>query len=152
MRGYWREPELSNGYFYYRPVTEEFTDQFYRTGDLVSVGEGAEMLFHGRKDRQVKLRGFRIELDEIEAVLAEHCQVEEAGSYMTQNASAIEAAVALKTDADVSRDDLVNHCRNRMSQYAVPSEIHIIQAFPRTGSRKIDRRELAKLFGKRRKP
>lgn len=146
MRGYWRAPDLNATCFYHRLVTEDFSDRFYRTGDLVVDGGPDGMQFLGRKDRQIKLRGFRIELDEIEAVLAQHAQVEEAGSFLSADASTIWAAVTLQPGAMTTPEELIVHCRDRLARYCVPAEIHILQEFPRTSSKKIDRRALAMLF------
>ena len=146
MRGYWRAPALNAACFYRRNVTDDITDVFYRTGDIV-VEDGAHgMLFLGRKDRQIKIRGFRIELDEVEAVLAEHGNVEEAGSYTAREGTVIEAAVTLHGSSTVSANDLLRHCADRLPSYAVPQAVHIIDAFPRTTSQKIDRRALAARF------
>nr|WP_309503938.1 amino acid adenylation domain-containing protein [uncultured Roseovarius sp.] len=146
MRGYWRAPALNGACFYRRNVTDDITDVFYRTGDIV-VEDGAHgMLFLGRKDRQIKIRGFRIELDEVEAVLAEHGNVEEAGSYTAREGTVIEAAVTLHGGSTVSANDLLRHCADRLPSYAVPQAVHIIDAFPRTTSQKINRRALAARF------
>jgi len=146
MRGYWRQPDLNAQCFYRRKVTEDIEDVFYRTGDVVAETGEHGMMFLGRKDRQIKLRGYRIELDEIEAVLADHPEVEEAGSFTVRDRSEIRAAVTLRPGATVDIETLLRRCRDRLPPYAVPAALHLIDAFPRTTSQKIDRRALAALY------
>ncbi|QIE47926.1 amino acid adenylation domain-containing protein (plasmid) [Pseudohalocynthiibacter aestuariivivens] len=146
MRSYWRAPALNAACFYRRNVTDDIEDVFYRTGDIVAEDSVHGMLFLGRKDRQIKIRGFRIELDEVEAVLAEHDSVEEAGSYTARDGTEIEAAVTIHNHSSVAADDLLRHCADRLPPYAIPQAVHIIDAFPRTTSQKIDRRALAAQF------
>ena len=56
-------------------------ERYYRTGDTIKELPDGNLVFLGRKDRQIKLRGYRIELDEIEAALVEHPMVAEAATY-----------------------------------------------------------------------
>ncbi|MGI9264604.1 MAG: amino acid adenylation domain-containing protein, partial [Gammaproteobacteria bacterium] len=78
MRGYWDQPELTERAFYRRQIAGGVSDVYYRTGDLVQERDDGVLMFLGRKDRQIKTRGYRVELDEVESVLATHEQVEEA--------------------------------------------------------------------------
>ncbi|MCA9989285.1 MAG: amino acid adenylation domain-containing protein, partial [Anaerolineales bacterium] len=84
MQGYWQQPALTEaGYFRQRPFPgSPFEKIFYRTGDIVRLDEQGELDFLGRKDRQIKIRGFRVELDEIEAALTELAGVAEAAVYL----------------------------------------------------------------------
>ncbi len=149
MRGYWRAPDLNARCFFTRTGPDGTKQTFYRTGDLVAKTAPDCMQFLGRKDRQVKLRGYRIELDEIELVLTGHDDVEEAGAFKALSGARIEAAVTLKPGADMGKQTLQRHCATKLPGYAVPSVFHIIQAFPRTTSQKIDRRALGFLFDDR---
>jgi len=151
MRGYWQAPALNAQCFFTRTGPDGKKQTFYRTGDLVAETAPNCMQFLGRKDRQVKLRGYRIELDEIEAVLTEHEDIEETGAFKTLSGVRIEAAVTLKAGRTATAQALQRHCAARLPAYAVPSCFHIIQAFPRTTSQKIDRRALGYLFDDRAK-
>ena len=146
MRGYWRQPELNAKCFYHRKVTADIEDIFYRTGDIVAMDTAHGMSFLGRKDRQIKIRGFRIELDEIEAVLADHPVVEEAGSFTIREGTEISAAVTFNKSGSATTDQLLRHCQDRLPTYAIPATIYLIECFPRTTSQKIDRRALAERF------
>jgi len=148
MRGYWNQPEKTDNGFYRRPVFGYLEDIFYRTGDLVRQDEVGNYLYLGRKDRQIKTRGYRVELDEIEVALLSHPQVQEAAVYPIpdgQGSNLIEAAVVLKPDSDASASDLLDHISKQLPPYAVPVNLDMLEKFPRTSTGKIDRRELQNL-------
>src|SRR6185295_12136194 len=77
-RCYWQRPELTAARFVPDPFGPRAGGRLYRTGDLVRYGAGGALEYLGRLDHQVKLRGFRIELEEIEAALRRHAEVAEA--------------------------------------------------------------------------
>lgn len=145
MQGYWNQPELTQKGLYIEEPYVGYRKTFYRTGDLVRVNEEGNLLFLGRKDRQIKVRGNRIELDEVEAVLVSHSEVEEAAILDLRNEEEeryIRGAVILKSDATTSADDLKTHIASQMPTYAVPETIDILPAFPYTSSGKVDYRKL----------
>lgn len=147
MQGYWRRPDLNEKAFYYRNTLAEFNDVFYRTGDLVRLDKGDNFQFIGRKDRQVKVRGYRIELDEIEAAIVSQNDVEETAVYTvldSEGSNQLEAAILMRDSADKipSEKDIIMYLKQRIPGYAIPANIKIRKDFPRTSSGKIDRREL----------
>lgn len=147
MLGYWNRPELNERAFYFCEKDGGQVQRFYRTGDLVLLGEDGLLYFLGRKDRQVKSRGYRIELDEIEATLLTHPKVVECAVFPKLDEdenSLIYAAVILETDATVGQGELLKYMGQRLPSYAVPLQVAQLQAFPRTTSNKIDRRALQK--------
>lgn len=148
MRGYWGRPELTERGFHRREFHPGYTETYYRTGDLVQEMPDGNLKFLGRKDRQIKTRGYRVELDEIEVALLEHEGVQEAAAYAVsdpdgEGTSLIRAAVTAKDGALLISADLVEHLGGRLPWYAVPTCIEIIAEFPRTSTGKIDRRMLA---------
>ena len=141
MTGYWNNPELTSDSLY---IEEDATGSrriFYRTGDLVRLNDKNEIMFLGRNDRQVKLRGFRIELDEIENLLIRQPDVEEAAVMHLQDAEEdqIIAAVRIKSGTEVNREALKQALKRDLPPYAVPEHFWVLEDFPRTGSGKIDR-------------
>jgi acyl-coenzyme A synthetase/AMP-(fatty) acid ligase len=145
MRGYWGQPDKTRRGFFRRPVFEQFEDVFYRTGDLVQWSPDGHYKYLGRKDRQIKTRGYRVELDEIEVVLLAHAGVEEAAVYPVPDGAGsnlIEAAVIPKAGAEVTTAHLLEHLARRLPPYAIPAKLNLTQDFPRTSTGKIDRREL----------
>jgi L-proline---[L-prolyl-carrier protein] ligase len=148
MRGYWGQPEKNENSFYRRRNSSGFEDLYYRTGDLAQLLPDGNYRYRGRKDRMVKTRGYRVELDEVEAALLSHPLVEEAAAYAIsdeQGSKLIEAAVIPRSLAEVTAADILQHLNAHLPSYAVPLTIHLMSDFPRTSTGKISRRELQEL-------
>jgi acyl-coenzyme A synthetase/AMP-(fatty) acid ligase len=145
MQGYWNREDLNQRAFYYHTPFAEYRETFYRTGDLVQLTENGNYKYLGRKDRQIKTRGYRVELDEIETALSSHKQIEEAAAFPlpdSEGSTLISAGVTLKDNQKVTESELMKYLKTRLPWYAVPRKIDIVKAFPRTSSGKIDRRAL----------
>lgn len=132
--GYVNVPqEEQNGYF-----VDSVGSRLYRTGDLAEVIAG-KLYYRGRIDSQVKLRGYRFELSEIEGLLA---SVGVPGAY----AVVVRNSVALFLDANCQWSDeriLVN-LSEHLPSYAIPKRIIRVDDFPRNVNDKVDRRELTR--------
>ena len=139
MTRYWNGTGCDPDTFF---VPDDAQVRYYRTGDLVRHNGQGDLIFIGRKDRQVKVRGYRIELDEVEHAVAQHEAVEEAAVFCVRKhaASTIIAAVTLVGDAQVAAAELQAYLTKVLPVYAVPELIHIRDSLPRTTSGKIDRR------------
>ena len=145
-KGYWNRPELNEKVYLYRESYGPFPDVFFRTGDMVERHADGLLRFLGRKDRMVKTRGNRVELDEVEAAFASHAAVAEAAAYVIPDnagSKSIMAAIKFSKDAEASVAALTQHAKTILPSYALPQELFIVDEFPRTTSGKIDRRELA---------
>lgn len=145
MAGYWGQPDKTQRGFFRRAARGYQEDTFYRTGDLVQRLPGGDYKYLGRKDRQIKTRGYRVELDEIEVTLLAHACVEEAAVYPVpdgQGSNLIAAAVVPKAGFDVQPAELVAYLASRLPSYAVPAHLSVTADFPRTSTGKIDRRTL----------
>ena len=143
MRGYWSRPDLNRRAFFRQALFPDFDKVFYRTGDLVRDRGDGNLLFLGRKDRLIKVRGYRVELDEVEAVLGTLPEVAEAAAVDLRDADdnvTIVAAVLPRQGATASTTALRRGAAGRLSAYAVPSRIEIVDSLPRTASGKIDRK------------
>jgi amino acid adenylation domain-containing protein len=148
MRGYWGRPDLNEKGFYRRPMFNDYEDIFYRTGDLVQELPDGNLRYLGRKDRQVKTRGYRVELDEVEVALLSHEAVQEAAVYTIpdgQGSNLIEAAVILRETGALKGKALQTYIGTQLPPYAVPVKIHTMEDFPRTSTGKINRRVLQSL-------
>ena len=144
MQGYWQNPDLDQQAFFYR-FWQNRQEVFYRTGDVVQLQPDGNYRFCGRKDRQIKTRGYRVELDEIEAALISHPQVEEAGVFSVpdrEGTQYIEAAVTLKKENNLTEIELIRYAANCLPKYGLPRQIEIREELPRTTTGKIDRRAL----------
>lgn len=145
MRGYWGRPDLNERGFFRHVVHNHYEDIYYRTGDLVQLDEDGYFKYLGRKDRQIKTRGYRIELDEIEVALLSYPGIAEAAVFPVpdgEGSNLIEAAVTVHPDHHVVVDDLVRHIGAKLPPYAIPVRITRMAQFPRTSTGKINRREL----------
>jgi amino acid adenylation domain-containing protein len=148
-------PTLTSGYF----GDPEFTARklvaapdgnglAYRTGDVVSRRPDGVLLFHGRADRMLKCRGYRIEPGEIEAVLGRHPQVSEAAVLLAGKPGQGErllACVAGAGGAHPSEAELSDWCRRSLPAYMIPEEWRFFEALPRTDRGKIDLQRLQRL-------
>lgn len=146
MAGYWGRPDLTAEATFVRATPGGALDLFHRTGDLVVRQPDGDFRFLGRLDRQIKTRGHRVELDEVEAVLLSLDGVEEAAAYALpdgQGSQGIEACVRLGDPRNaLSEREIDGHARRHLPPYAVPVRIRILDTFPRTTTGKIDRRQL----------
>ncbi len=146
MQGYWGRPDLNREAFFRRPIFADYEEIYYRTGDLVEQRADGNYMFLGRKDRQIKTRGYRVELDEVEAALTSHEDVEESAVFPIADGHGsrqIESAVILRPGAVVEAGVLSQYLGALLPWYAVPVSIEIMPSFPRTTSGKTDRRALA---------
>ena len=140
-RGYLNDPGLTARKF---PVHSRF-GRIYRTGDLVHRDGSGRYFCHGRIDTQVKVRGYRIELEAIEAKLVGCPGVREAACRV-QGEGPQQQIVAFLVPADASNpphfDELRAAIRNQLPEYMVPSHFDVLVELPRSVSGKLDRRSL----------
>lgn len=145
-RGYVNKPELTQQKFISHPL--EPSVRLYKTGDLAVQMPGGEIQFMGRADEQVKLRGFRIELSEIENVLLEDQNVRKAVVALQELSPGVQSLVAyilLKDSAAlVDAESLTKLLHGRLPDYMVPTLFESITEFPVLPSGKIDRNSLPK--------
>nr|WP_245673041.1 non-ribosomal peptide synthetase [Nocardia lijiangensis] len=142
-RGYHGAPALTAERF----VAHEDGERLYRTGDVVrwhAASDGAALEYLGRTDFQVKLRGQRVELGEIEAVLADHDEVRHVAVSLVRLATGdrLVAYVVPVPGSAVDIDELLAHARAALPAYMVPSAIVPLTAMPLNASGKLDRRAL----------
>jgi amino acid adenylation domain-containing protein len=145
MRGYWGRVELTERAFFRSHSVSHGESPYYRTGDLVQLLPDGNYKYLGRKDRQIKTRGYRVELDEVEVTLLSHSWVQEAAVYAVldeHESHMIKAAVTAIEGMTLTSEILIQHLANRLPAYALPAEIRILNEFPRTSTGKIDRRTL----------
>ncbi len=146
-RGYLNQPSLTAERFVPCPFSQEPGARMYRTGDLVRFLADGNIEFLGRRDHQVKLRGFRVELGEIESVLMQHEAVKEAVVVPQEDTpglggTRLVAYVVPYNALSPSMSDLRRFLRARLPEYMVPSAIVTLESLPQTTTGKIDRRAL----------
>jgi amino acid adenylation domain-containing protein len=142
-RGYRGQPEFTADRF----RDDQALGRYYRTGDLARMLPDGRVELLGRGDRQVKLRGHRIELAEVEYVLEEHPRVRAACVVLRGDPSAdgyLDAYVAAD-DRPGLVTDVWAHAKARLPVYALPSGIHRVDRLPQTPNGKVDVQALDKL-------
>jgi len=144
--GYWRNEEATRQRFVSDPRNASWRTCVYKTGDLVRFDEGGNFVFVGRADTMVKVRGYRVELSEVELTLCSNPMVSEAVAVVLLDEGAgarIAAYVSPVGDAQVGAQELKAHCAATLPSYMVPDEIRFVSEFPRTTTGKADRKAIA---------
>jgi amino acid adenylation domain-containing protein len=124
-------------------TAQRFAGGRYATGDVVRWNAEGELEFLGRRDAQVKIRGHRVETGEIEAVLLEHPEVEQAA--VIADAGELRAYLVAQSVAD---DALRAHLAQKLPRYMIPSSFVRLPSLPRTPNGKLDRRGLQESEGR----
>jgi acyl-CoA synthetase (AMP-forming)/AMP-acid ligase II len=139
--GYLNQPALNADRFVHVPGS---TERWYRTGDLVREDGNRCLHYVGRIDNQVKVRGFRVELQEIDHALRRAAGTEDAIAlaWPIRNGSA-DGIIAFVAGQSVETSRIMAECRASLPAYMVPSAIHLIDRLPLNSNGKIDRKALA---------
>jgi acyl-CoA synthetase (AMP-forming)/AMP-acid ligase II/acyl carrier protein len=149
-RGYLDKPRLTAERFVPDPSPSAKGGRLYRSGDLARRRHDGSIEFLGRTDHQVKLRGYRVEPGEIEAVLTEHRSVLHAAVAVPETAGKSRQLVAYVVARDghhVSAEQLRAHMARRVPDYMVPSIVEQLETLPLTPSGKVDRAALPEPTG-----
>jgi len=120
--------------------------RLYRTGDLARYLPDGNLELLGRIDNQVKIRGHRVELGEIEALLNEHPRVRESVALFREIGNGEKALIAYIIPWDGQKptpEELRQYARERLPEYMVPGRVTLMTAFPQTPNKKIDRNAFA---------
>ena len=145
MKGYWNRPDHTAESLVPNPIPGGPPDPVYRTGDLVRLRPDDDYDFLGRRDHQVKSRGYRVELGEVEAALNSHPGVAEALAVAIPHeewGTAIVGYVVPSAGVSLAEPDLKRHAAKRIPRYMVPSAVRVVPSFPRTSTGKIDRQRV----------
>jgi thioesterase domain-containing protein len=140
--GYLNRPDLTGERFLPDPFAGTETARFYRTGDAGRLSGGL-LEYRGRLDTQIKLRGFRIEPGEIEAVLKQHESVQDALVVVREDRRGEQVLVGYVIPALESAPGtpavLQEWLRRKLPEYMIPTAFVPLPAFPKTANGKIDR-------------
>jgi len=140
--GYLNQPAETAARFVVDPFAQESGSRLYRTGDLARYLADGNIEFLGRADHQVKVRGYRVELGEIETVLSAHPGVRQAVVTVNRDQSGDQRIVAYVVSAPGSQDELRALLRQKLPDYMIPSAFVFLKSFPLTPNGKVDRAAL----------
>ena len=143
-RGYLGRPSLTAERFTPNPLSLSAGERLYRTGDLARYLDGGDLELLGRMDHQTKIRGFRVEPGEIEAVIAEHPAVKAAVVLVRdiQGENRLIAYVTPENTNNLTAADLNQFAKQRLPEYMLPWRIVVMDEMPLNQNGKIDRKRL----------
>lgn len=144
-RGYWNRPQLTAESFVESPFDAAPEARLYRTGDLARLCPDGNLEFLGRRDQQIKVQGFRVELSEIETALQRHPAV--SANVVEARATAsggrrLVAYVVLREDRAYDDGGLRAFLQQELPEYMVPAAFVKLSSLPLTANGKVDRRAL----------
>ncbi|WPB88412.1 non-ribosomal peptide synthetase [Streptomyces malaysiensis] len=144
-RGYVGAPGLTASRFVANPFADDGS-RLYRTGDLARFHPDGSLDFLGRADNQIKIRGMRLEIEDVEAGLAEHPGVRHTCVVAKQNAAGgtylVGYVIPVAGRKDLRADEVTEWAGAHMVEYMVPAHIVVMEEFPLTANGKLDRRAL----------
>lgn len=140
-RGYLGRPGLTAERFVPDPFGSRPGERLYRTGDRVLLDERGQLLYLGRGDRQVKIRGQRVELGEVESVVRAHPQV---GQVVADVRDDNLTVYVTPLDAP-GFEETVRHCAGRLPSYMIPTRVVLLATLPLTAAGKTDMAALRRI-------
>ena len=146
MQGYWGQAAKTSEALVQNPFRTEYDEFVYRTGDLVTLEPSGNYVFLGRTDSMAKIRGYRVELGEVEATRYRHPAIQEAAVLPVPDdllGSRLRAVVTADGDSNLTRENVLDHCRRWLPAYMVPDIVEFREEMPRTSTGKVDRAGLA---------
>lgn len=143
-RGYLHKPALTEERFLPDPFSSIPSDRLYKTGDLCRYGPDGVIEYLGRLDNQVKLRGFRIELEEIEAVLSRFEGVRESVVLLHDLAGdkKLVAYLTVQKGGTIDKSQLRQYAQSYLPEYMIPAAFAIVEQLPLLPNGKLDRSKL----------
>jgi len=147
-RGYLNQPDKTDEAFLPHPFKP---GQFiYKTGDLVRLLPNGNIDYIGRKDHQVKVRGFRIEIGEIETVLMQHADVKLAAVIARRAADGTNSlygfyTTATATDSELTQAELKQFIGQQLPEFMIPTRLVRLESIPLSPNGKVDRKALAQV-------
>jgi amino acid adenylation domain-containing protein len=143
MSGYWKLPAATSQVFSTGPDGRTY----YATGDLVSADGGRGLTFRGRVDRLLKVRGYRVQPEEVEHVLQQRAEIDEA-AVVKHRRGEVEVLAAVVRVADgeaLEPDEVIDHCSRFLPPYMVPEVILSVAELPRGSRGKADHNAVLEL-------
>ncbi|MBR8838430.1 MAG: amino acid adenylation domain-containing protein [Stigonema ocellatum SAG 48.90 = DSM 106950] len=141
-QGYLKDPQRTADVFRANPFSHIPGEYLYRTGDLAIELPDGSFEYHGRIDSQIKIRGFRVELGEIESVLNSHSAVHEAAVLAVDYDNGQKKLVACLAGRKVDNQQIKEFLAQRLPDYMIPHRWEWLSRLPKTHNGKLDRKAL----------
>ena len=140
--GYYGNKEKTEESFVQNPLHSNYPDKVYKTGDLVCYNERHELVYVSRKDFQVKIHGYRVELGEIEAAASAVPGIDYVCCVFDHHSDSL----ILVYSGDISSEKLNDALVKKLQSYMIPSVYHQLDAMPFNLNGKIDREKIKKTY------
>jgi amino acid adenylation domain-containing protein len=139
-RGYLHQAQKTAERFIPNPFKEQVGSRLYKTGDRVYYRANGNLEFVGRADNQVKVRGFRVELGEIETVLRQHTTVEDTvvRAWSQEHNNQLVAYIVTRKPDIFDQEELRRYLHSKLPFFMIPAAFVILETLPRTPNKKID--------------
>ncbi|MHC4049582.1 amino acid adenylation domain-containing protein [Bradyrhizobium sp. 25ACV] len=142
--GYWRDQERTTRCFVPNPYGDGQYSVLYRSGDIARISTSGLLEICGRSDNQIKVRGYRIELEEVEKALESHPAISKAAvaaDGMVGDRRLIASVIPARDS--LSSEEIVTHLKHSLPSYMIPAAFRFVDNIPLTTSGKIDRAGLS---------
>lgn len=136
--GYWKRPDLTAEKFTEARIAEGDVRKIYRTGDLARYNEEGQLEFCGRGDSQVKLRGFRIELEEVESAALKYPGIRQAAADVRKDT----LCLYYTAEKEIDENALKEFMARTLTDYMLPGWFGRMEKMPETPNGKLDRKAL----------
>jgi len=142
--GYLNRRQLTDDRFIPDPFSRNCRGRLYRSGDLVRFNDEGNLVFLGRIDNQIKIKGFRIELDEVETMLNQCAGVRDCAVVAREDATGEKRLIAyvVEDGSQTEVDELRKAMKSRVPEYMVPTTFMKMESLPLTTNGKVDRQTL----------
>lgn len=138
-KGYLNQKELTEEKFIVNPYTKSL---MYRSGDLVKWNNNGDLNFYGRIDNQIQIRGFRVELGEIEKEISKIDSIDDVVILALTDKNTQAKYLCAYIIGEIEEDMLRKHILNTLPEYMVPTKYIFLEEFPLTTNGKIDKKAL----------
>lgn len=150
--GYWNDPHQTEERYIELDWVNEPANRWYRTGDLAKIVYRKVLVHKGRVDNQIKVRGFRVELGEIEKILRDETNTTQVAVIgWPKLSSGFGGVIAFLSDPKCNQNYILGKCKEKLPPYMVPKEIHFLKEMPLNVNGKIDRKKLLEIRNKNEK-
>jgi amino acid adenylation domain-containing protein len=143
-RGYLNNSQLNDRKFIPNPFATDRQELLYKTGDLARYLPDGNLEIVGRQDFQVKIRGMRVEIEEIETVLMQHPDVQQAAVVGKEDQSGAQTIIAylVANTTAINTSDVRSFLSTKLNDYMIPAGFQVLDALPLTPNNKLDRNRL----------